>query len=456
MSATGQHAAAGVPRPTFGVYDAAAMIVGIVIGAGIFKAPSIVAGSVSTETVFIALWVAGGFISLVGALCYAELGSAFPNAGGEYYFLTRAYGRPVAFLFAWARMSVVQTGAIAAIAFVFGDYATQLWPLGAMSSVIYAVLAVIGITALNVIGTRESRLLQNALTAALLCAIGLVIVAGLAIGGGAPAANARPDPASGPLFSQLALIFVLLTYGGWNEAAYLTAEIRDARRNIVRALVLGIVVVTVIYVLLNLAYLSVLGLDGMKASRAVAADLMQKTLGNAGAVALSLIVVAASLSTLNATVFTGARTNYAVGRDFHVFRLLGVWKESSNTPVNALLAQGAVSLALVMLASLTPDGFETMVAYTAPAFWLFFMLTGISLFVLRRQQPLNEQPFRVPLYPVTPLLFVAMCAYMFYSSASYALSKDPSSIGAQLGLGVLLAGIPLLFFARRKTAESPA
>ena len=446
--------AAAQPQPTLGMFDAVAMIVGIVIGAGIFKAPSIVAGSVATQEVFIALWVAGGVISLVGALCYAELGSAFPNAGGEYYFLDRAYGGWVGFLFAWARMSVVQTGAIAAIAFVFGDYATQLLPLGTKSSVIYAVLGVVGITALNVLGTRESRLLQNTLTVALACAIFAVIVAGLAIGGASSSSAPPATASSAPLFSQLALIFILLTYGGWNEAAYLTAEIRDARRNIVRALVLGIAVVTVLYVLLNLAYLNVLGLAGMKASRAVAADLMQATLGGGGAVVLSLIVVAAALSTLNATVFTGARTNYAVGRDFAMFRALGVWRERSNTPVNALLVQGAIALVLVFLASFTPDGFETMVIYTAPAFWLFFLLTGVSLFVLRRQQPINTDHFRVPLYPLTPIIFSAMCAYMLYSSATYAMSKDPSSIGAQLGIGVLLLGLPLMFFARRTVAAA--
>ena len=449
-SAAGQAAPeAAKPQATFGVFDAAAMVVGIVIGAGIFKAPSIVAGSVSTEGVFIALWVAGGLISLVGALCYAELGSAYPHAGGEYHFLSRAFGGKLAFLFAWARMSVVQTGAIAAIAFVFGDYASQLLSLGEKSSVIYALIGVAAITALNVIGTRQSRVTQNVLTVALAVAIVAVIIAGLMLGGAAKP-SAAPASSSGPMFSQLALIFILLTYGGWNEAAYLTAEIRDARRNIVRALLLGIFTVTLIYVLLNLAYLNVLGLDGMKASRAVAADLMKATLGGAGASVLSLIVVAAALSTLNATVFTGARTNYAVGRDYSLFAKLGVWRDGSNTPVNALLIQGAIALVLVLLASLTPDGFETMVAYTAPAFWLFFMLTGLSIFFLRRQQPVHADHYRVPLYPLTPIIFCAMCAFMLYSSTSYAMSKDPGSIGAQLGIGVLLAGIPLMFVAKKR------
>lgn len=448
MSGEARATAAAAPRPTLTVLDAVAMIVGIVIGAGIFKAPSIVAGNVSSEQIFILLWVAGGVISLVGALCYAELGSAFPNTGGEYYFLNRAFGGSIAFLFAWARMSVVQTGAIAAIAFVFGDYATQLLSLGPRSPVIYAMLAVAGITVLNIAGTRESKRLQTVLTIALTCVMIAAIVAGLS--SGATPAAAAPAPSSGPMFSQLALIFILLTYGGWNEAAYLTAEIRDGRRNIVRALVLGILVVTVLYVLLNYAYLNVLGLHGMKASKAVAADLMKATLGDGGAIALSLTVMAAALSTLNATVFTGARTNYALGRDYPVFRVLGVWKERSNAPVNALLLQGAVALVLVLLASFTPDGFETMVAYTAPAFWLFFLLTGVSLFVLRRQQPLSESPFRVPVYPLTPALFIAMCAFMLWSSANYAMSKDPGSLGAQVGIGVMLLGIPLAWMARKK------
>lgn len=437
------------PRQTLSVVDACAMIIGIVIGAGIFKAPSIVAGSVDSETVFIALWVAGGIVSLVGALCYAELGSSFPNAGGEYYFLSRAFGAKPAFLFAWARMSVVQTGAIAAIAFVFGDYASQLWPLGEKGPVIYALIAVVAVTALNLVGTRESKSVQTILTSALALAIFAVIIAGFMHGGAQPAVAARAPAAGAPLFSQLALIFILLTYGGWNEAAYLTAEMQDARRNIVRALVLGILAVTVLYVLLNLAYLNVLGLEGMKNSRAVAADLMQATLGGAGKLVLSLIVMAAALSTLNATAFTGARTNFALGRDFGMFRALGYWNERTNTPTLALLVQGAVSLALVMLAATTPDGFETMVAYTAPAFWLFFLLTGLSLFVLRRQTPAAANPFRVPLYPLTPIVFCAMCAFMLWSSGSYALSKDPGSIGAQLGIGVLLLGVPLMFIARR-------
>ncbi|MBI4192917.1 MAG: APC family permease [Betaproteobacteria bacterium] len=442
------------PRASLSLGDAVAMIVGIVIGVGIFRAPPIVAGSTGSESVFLALWIAGGVISFVGALCYAELGSAYPNAGGEYFFLRRAFGDWPGFLFAWARMTVIQTGAIAAIAFVVGDYATQMLSLGEKSSAIYAALAVALITGLNVIGTTQSKWLQNTLTLVLALSVLGVVVAGLTAAPAAVAAAPAAADKSVPLFSGLALIFILLTYGGWNEAAYLTAEMRDTRRGIVRALIIGILIITVLYLLLNLAYLNALGLTGMRESKAVATDLMKVTWGDSGALVLGAAVVAAALSTLNATVFTGARTNYALGRDFALFGLLGKWHERSDSPVNALLLQGAIALLLVLLASFTPDGFQTMVAYTAPAFWLFFLLTGISLFVLRRKPPVNADPFRVPLYPLTPILFCAMCVYMLYSSFNYAMSLDPGSIGAIVGIAMLCAGIPVMFAARGTQRQS--
>lgn len=440
-----------LPRPTLTLADSLAMVVGHVVGIGIFKAPSIVASNASSEAMFFGLWIAGGIASLIGALCYAELGSAYPNAGGEYFFLQRAYGNSPAFLFAWARMTMIQTGVIAAIAFVFGDYASQLFPMGSHGSAVYAAAAVVGMTALNVVGTYQGKRAQNCLTFALALAILAIVTAGIAHGGGSPR---MPDTGDSRVtLPGLAMIFVLLTYGGWNEAAYLTAEMHNLRRNIVRALVLGILFVTALYLLLNFAYLNTLGLAGMRTSKAVAADLMRSTLGDYGATALSLVVMLSALSALNASVFTGARTNYALGRDFALFGFMGRWDERGMTPLNGLLLQGAISLLLVLLASFTPDGFETMVAYTAPAFWFFFLLTAISLFVLRRQRPVNAERFRVPLYPITPMLFCAVCSYMLYSSLDYAVSLNPGSIGAIVGIAVLCAGIPVMLLARKTAAH---
>jgi amino acid transporter len=337
-------------------------------------------------------------------------------------------------------MTMIQTGVIAAIAFVFGDYAAQLMPIGSRGAAIYAGAAVIAITALNVAGTYRGKWAQNLLTLALAMLLLAVVWGGLAAADG----TAAPVAGTGHSAAGLAMIFVLLTYGGWNEAAYLTAEMHNLRRNIVRALVFGLLIIMGLYLLLNYAYVNALGLGGMQNSKVVAADLMRVTLGEYGATALSLIVMLSALSALNASVFTGARTNYALGQDFRLFGFMGKWQERGETPVNALVFQGALALLLVLLAAFTPDGFETMVAYTAPAFWLFFLLTGISLFVMRRHPPAHSDWFRVPLYPLTPLVFCATCSYMFYSSVTYAMSQDPGSIGALVGISVLVAGLPML------------
>ncbi len=431
------------PRPTIGLWDAIAMVVGIVIGSGIFRLPSLVAGNVDGPTLFLLLWVAGGVISFIGALVYSELASSFPSAGGDYHFLMRAYGRPVAFLFAWARMTVMQTGSIALVAFVFGDYASQLVALGPFGSSIYAAVAIVVLTAVNVVGTWQGKWAQNLLTILIVC--GLLGVVAVALG-------RPPVPTTatgGPVAVGGAMILILLTYGGWNEAAYLSGEIRDVRRNMVRALMFGLGIVTVIYVAVNYAYVRVLGLEGVRNSEAVGADLMRATMGEWSAIVLSVLVSAAALSTVNATIFTGARTNFALGRDFALFGYLGRWKLRGDTPANALLVQGAIALALVVLGtSVARGGVQTMVDYTAPVFWFFFLMTGVALFILRRQSPESPQPFRVPLYPVTPLLFCATCAYMLYSSLTF------TGIGAAIGVAIVAAGLPVLLIASSKQRSS--
>lgn len=427
------------PASTLTHWDAVAIIVGIVVGVGIFRLPSLVAANVDSGGLFLLLWVAGGVVSLMGALVYAELASSFPNTGGEYYFLTRAYGPSSGFLFAWARMTVMQTGAIALVAFVFGDYASELLSLGPYSSSIYAAAAVLLLTTLNVFGSWHGTWTQNLLTSLIVVALLLAVGAGLAL---APPPAAVLAPEGGAVVGA-AMIFILLTYGGWNEAAYLSGEIRDPRRNMVRALLLGIGIITAIYLLVNYAYLRVLGLEGMRGSQAIGADLLRATVGEVGATLLSLVVGIAALSTLNATIFTGARTNYALGRDFLLFRYLGQWKTRGETPANALLVQGGIAMALILLGTAgARSGVQEMVDYTAPVFWFFFLLAGASLFILRRRAPDAPRPFRVPLYPVIPLLFCAACLYMLYSSLAF------TGRWAGVGVAVVLAGVPLLLLAR--------
>jgi len=432
--------AAAAPRPSLRVADAVAIVVGIIVGAGIFKTPALVAGNVDGLGPLVLAWSVGGLISLIGALCYAELASAYPDAGGDYHFLTRAFGRRLAFLFAWARLTVIQTGSIALLAFVLGDYASAVLPLGPYSTALYAAVVVAALTALQIGGVPRTVLTQNLLTTLEVFGVLVVIGVGLLAPGAPPAASAA---AATPAGFGLVMVFVLLTYGGWNEASYVSAEVHEPGRNMVRALVLSILIVTALYVLVNVALVRGLGLAGLAASKAPAADLLQQAAGRGSAVLVSVMVVIATLTSINATVFTGARSAYAVGRDFAPFRALGRWHPARQTPVNALVAQAVVAVLLIVVGALTRRGFETMVEYTAPVFWTFILLAGVALFVLRRREPERPRPFRVPLYPLTPIVFCLTCAYLLYSSLAY------TGFGALLGVAVVAAGAVVLLLTAR-------
>ena len=430
-------------KPTIALADAIALIVGLVIGAGIFETPALVAANVGSGSAVLLTWIAGGAVSLIGALCYAELATAYPHVGGNYYYLLRAFGQNVAFLFAWARMTVIQTGSIALLAFVFGDYVTQLWQIGATASIsssIYAAIAIILLTGLNILGIQQGKQTQNWLTAAKVLGLLLVIAIGLL----ATTSEVEIETSAPKGSWGLAMLFVLLSYGGWNEAAYISAEIRHRQRNIVRSLCWSVGIITLIYSLINLAYLHGLGLEAMAQSSAVAADLLRRAIGEPGGIFVSLLIAVSTLGAINATIFTGARTNYALGQDFALFHSLGRWQSRSSTPVPALLVQGVFAIALIGLGTLTRRGFETMVDYTAPIFWFFFLLSGISLLVLRVQEPSVDRPFRVPFYPVLPLVFCGVCAYLLYSSLAY------TGWGAIVGLAVVGLGAPLLLWNRHR------
>ncbi len=433
------------PKQTISVTDAIALIVGVVIGMGIFKTPSMIAANTGREDTFFLAWLAGGIISVIGALCYAELAAAYPHTGGDYHYLTRAFGRKVGFLFVWSRMTVIQPGSIAMLAFVFGDYLSTILPSGPSS--FYAALSVVILTVLNLMGIQKGKWTQNVLTAIKVIGLSAVVLVGMI----APPFSSsivpvHPNPGTS---LGLAMVFVLLTFGGWNEAAYISAELYDVRRNMVRALLWGVGIITVIYLLMNLAYVRGLGLKQMAQSEVVAADLMRRILGEGGAKFISLLILVSALGAINACLFTGARTNYALGQDFSVFGFLGKWQERSNTPTNALLFLGAISLVWVLLGAFARRGFVAMVEYTAPVFWCFFLLAGLSLFVLRIKEPEISRSFRVPLYPFTPLLFCMTCVYMLHSSLVYV------GAGAFVGLAVLAAGALLLLLKPHLPEKGP-
>lgn len=446
------------PRPTIGLREAVAVIVGVVIGAGIFKAPSLVASMSGDATTMFALWALGGVVSLIGALCYAELTTSYPHAGGDYHYLHRAFGRSVAFLFGWARFSVITTGSIALLGFVFGDYMQQAVPLAMLpagwGSTVYAVTVIVVLSALNLRGIRTGTGTQTFLTVAEILGLLLIVGAAALFSGPAPVAAATEAGTAGPASAALgmAMVFVLLTYGGWNEAAYISAEMRGGPRDMVKALTLGIVVITVLYLMVTWAYWKVLGMDGMSGSQAVAADVMKAVFGPAGEKIISVLVAVSALTSINATMIVGARTSYAMGLDWKKLGRLAEWDSERGTPTVAMTVQCVAALVLVATGAALGGGFKAMVEFTAPVFWLFFLLTGISLFVLRRREPHAPRPFKVPLYPVLPLLFCASCAYMLWSSLSYVYSQQLGGLNAAwIGVGVLAIGVLLLLLLRSKS-----
>lgn len=430
--------------------DVAIVTIGIVIGAGIFRVPSAVAGVVldngGTGLLLLGLWAIGALAALAGALVYAELSSRFPSMGGEYHILRLAWGPKLAGLFLWARIAIIQTGSIATVAFVAGDYAVTLWP-GGPSPALWAGLAVAGVTLFNLAGIHSSRNAQRLLVGVVLAALAAVVVAALVAGGGGVAPG---EGVAGGGGIGLALVFVMLAYGGWNEAAYLSAEVRGGPRAMLRALVLGVGAVALIYLIVNAALLWAFGLEGLATTAAPAAAVMESAFGPAAGAILTIAVVAASLSTINATTITGARAMCAAGNHLPGMGMFARWDGRRSVPVAALLVQGAVALALTAYGATARDGFSAMVAFGAPVFWLFLSLVALSLFRLREGG--DSGGFRVPFGPIIPLIFLGACLYMLWSGIEFArfmlTSSDGGELAGVLGVVLLAAGIPLAWKAR--------
>jgi amino acid transporter len=458
-------------RPaSLGLWDVVSIIVGIVVGTGIYETPPLVFQQVAGPVQALAVWAVCGLLALVGALCYAELATAYPRSGGDYVYLGRAFGPWVGFLFGWAQLAVILTGSIGMMAYVFADYAVELGAVTRDLSYLAALAAVAGLTLLNLLGVVFGKGTQNILTAAKVLGLGGILIAGFFWPASATTASPRGAEGGGSLAFGLVLVF--LTYGGWNDAAFVAAEMRDGRRNIPRALLLGTGLVTLIYVLVNAAYLWSLGFDGARHSKAIAAAVLEQPLGLRGKQAMSLLVMVSALGAVNGLIFAGARVYASLGADHPLFAWLGRRSGKRRTPAGAMLVQAVISLTMIaivgtefgreavnrLLGWLTIEpltweghgGFETLLKCTAPVFWVFFLLTGLSVFILRERDGVASRPFQVPFYPYLPLVFCATCGYMLHSSIGYA-----GKFGL-VGGGLLLVGLPLYEISRRLQARRSA
>ncbi|NUP05669.1 MAG: amino acid permease [Polyangiaceae bacterium] len=451
-----------------GLWDAISIIVGIVIGAGIYETAPRVLANASGPGEALAIWAVGGALSLVGACCYAELASAYPRSGGDYVYLSRAFGPSVGFLFGWAQLAVLLTGSIGMMAYVFADYAASILPIGELGVTLFAAGAVAALTALNVAGTAAGKRTQNLLSVLKLLGLASIVVVGF-VAAGQPRAHAAPSAVSGASLG-LAMIFTLYTFGGWNDAAFVAAEVREPRKNLPRALVLGTLLITVVYLAVNGAIIAGLGFDRARASDAVAADLVATVLGRGGASIMAVVVMISALGAVNGLIFTGARVYASVGADYSALSWLGRHSGRSGSPIASLTIQLAITLVMMAIVGTAggrgaidsairgvgltaPEwtghgGFDTLLRCTAPVFWGFFLLTSLSLFVLRRKDPDRPRPFRVPLYPVLPLVFTGTCAFMLVSAIEYAGALT------LVGLVPLVAGV-FVYLTSKRRIEAP-
>lgn len=416
--------------------------VGTMVASAIFIAPAFVALHLTGSVPAVGVWVLGGAVSMLGALCVAELGGAFPHAGGQYVYLRESFGGVWGFLYGWAAFAVINPASVAAIAVAFAAYTGFFVPLSATGLKLVALASIAALTALNCRGVRLGAVTQNVLTVAKVAALALLIVAGLALPGGS-AANLQPlwptagGAIAGPL--GLALIAVLWAYDGWIETTYVGSEIRDPGRVLPRSIILSTAMVIALYTLASLAYVWVLSPRVMAGATLVASDAARVTLGAAGAGVVALAILVSTLGANNGIILTAARIPYAMARGGHFFAWAGRVHPRWATPVTALVVQGAISVALLFTGT-----YEQLATYVVFASFVFYGMSCAAVIRLRRTRPDLPRPYRAWGYPVTPLVFIGFAAWLVGNTVAEA-PRD-----AAIGAGIILAGLPGYWYWKGK------
>jgi len=443
------------PKRHLGVAHATILALGMIMTTDTLKTAPTVALNIGGWH-FYGMWVLGGLLSMLGAMGYVEMATAFPDPGGDYNFLSKAYGRQVGLLFAWSRFSIMHTGWIALMAFMFADYAGAVIPMNPVGHTLFALATVAALVGLNLMHVRMGFITQAGLVGLVTLGFASVVAAAIKLGmqGHLPAAVVAPTPAAMPSLKQMsvALIYIFLAYGGWSDAATLSAEVRSDRRGMLITIIGSLVTLMVIYLALNGAMLAGLGLNGLAHSTTPAADLMGRAFGDAGKTLIVVVVGVSAIASINSTLIVGARTTYAATRDLPALAFIGRWEVGRGIPARAVLAEGGFAMLLVVAGSFATSGFSAMVDYMTPVYWLFMAASMGALMILRRRFPDAARPVKTPLYPLFPVSFLLISAYMLMSSLM------DLGRGALYGAAVLAVGIGLLGVAHllRPTRLAPA
>lgn len=419
-----------------GPWDAAMIVVGGVIGSGIFLTPAAIARQTGSAAELLAAWAVGGAIALIGALCYAELGARRPQAGGGYVYLREAFGLIVAFVFGWNLLVVNHSGALAAVATVFVQYAGAALGVKIDNPGPYAVGTIVFLAGINWFGIRAGSLAQNVLTVLKLAAIAALIAIGLSVGG-APAPSALA-PSFSPLAFGGALMPVLFSYGGWYYVNDIAGEVRDPQRTLPRALIFGMLLVAACYLLANLAYLAVLGHEGLAASSAPAADLMRRAFGESGARLIAAGIAISTLGFCNISMIGAARVFQVMGSDGVFFRSAARLHPRWRSPNVALLLLAAWACVLALTGS-----FDQLLNYSTVGDWLGMAAVIATLFWYRRARSAEAVAFRTPWYPLLPTVFLGVVLWV----VAVTIWNHPHDAG--MGALITLAGLPVYFIWRR-------
>jgi APA family basic amino acid/polyamine antiporter len=425
------------------LFDGTMVVIGGIIGAGIFLNPAIVAERTGTAGLTLAAWAIGGAIALIGALCFGELGARRPQAGGSYVYLKDILGPLPAFLYGWTYLLVVNTGGIAAVGVTFAGYACNLVNLPATTIKPLTVGAIVFLSGINYVGIRPGSITINIFTILRLLALATLILTGLlAVGGGTSPEMTSSGAASSNIFAIIgvALIPVLFAYGGWQHANHIAGEIKSPARNLPRALLSGVVVVVTFYLLTNIAYLNALGVKGLAASTAPAADTMEAVLGSIGGSLIAAGIACSTFGFLGLAILAGPRIYQAMADDGVFFKWAADLHPKYRTPAGAIIFQAAWAILLTLSGT-----YGQLLDYVVFGDWIFFGLTVATIFFYRRRESTTEEESAVRAwgYPVLPALFVAAAAYTVVSS----IVSNP--FNALLGGCLIAAGIPAFLYWKR-------
>lgn len=428
-----------------GLFSATMAVIGGIIGGGIFRTPAAVAERLGSAEAILAVWALGGGIALLGAFAFGELGARAPHAGGGYVYLRETWGPLPAFLYGWALLLVIATGAIAAVGVTFADYTVALTGLPPGWSKPLAVGAILFLSGVNYLGVKPGAVTQNVFTLLKLLGIVVLIVTGLAtVGGAFSPAEGVAHGANATGFKSLgaALVPVLFAYGGWQQTNFIAAEVIHAERTLPRALILGVATVVTTYLLVNAAYLRILGAAGLAASTAPAADVMTHLVGATGGTFIAAVIAVSTFGFLNLVILVTPRVLQAMAADGVFFPHLARLHHRYRTPGAAIIFQSVWAVVLTVSGT-----FAQLVDYVTFGDWIFFGLTVAGIYVYRRRDGNASSGFRIPGYPVTPALFIAAALYVVYGS----VAANPSN--AIKGAGLILAGVPVFLYWRARSAR---